>query len=66
MNFHNFFSIYVFEVKLIIAGIPTELPYLGDIEYPGQLSVYELLSMGDLENLQNLKLFRIFEVPQAY
>ena len=25
MNAHNFFSIYVFEVKLFIAGIPTEL-----------------------------------------
>ena len=65
MNFHNFFSIYVFEVKLFIAGIPTELPCLGDFEYPGQPSVHELLSVGDLENLKNRKLFWIFEVLQA-
>ena len=36
MNFHNFFSIYVFEVKESIADIPTELPCSGDLENPGQ------------------------------
>ena len=64
MNFHNFSSIYVFEVKLFIADIPTKMPCLSDFEYPGQPSVHELLSMGDLENFQNRKLFRIFEVPK--
>ena len=63
MNFHNFFSIYVFEVKLFIAGIPTKMPCLSDSEYPRQPSVHELLSMGDLKNLQNQKLFWIFEDP---
>ena len=41
------------------------LPCLDDFEYPGQPSVDELLSMSDLENRQNRKLFWIFEVPQA-
>ena len=41
MNFWNFFSIYVFEVKESIAGIPTELPYSSDLENPGRLPVQE-------------------------
>ena len=41
MNFWNFFSIYVFEVNESIAGIPTELPCLSDLENPGQLPVQE-------------------------
>ena len=43
MNFHNFFSIYVFEVKKSIADIPTELPCSGDLENLGQLPVQEVL-----------------------
>ena len=43
MNFHNFFSIYVFEVKESIADIPTELPCSGDLENPGLLPVQEVL-----------------------
>ena len=43
MDFHNFFSIYVFEVKESISDIPTELPCLGDFENPGQLPVQEVL-----------------------
>ena len=43
MNFSNFFSIYVFEVKESIAGIPTELPCLGDLKNSGQLPVHEVL-----------------------
>ena len=31
-NFHNFFSIYVFEVKESMADIPTEIPCLGDFK----------------------------------
>ena len=64
IHFHKFFSIHVFEVKLSIADIPTKLPCLGDFAYLGKFSVHELLSMGDLGNLQNRKLFRIFEVPK--
>ena len=43
MYFHNFFSIYVFEVKESIADIPIELPCLGDLENSGQLPVQEVL-----------------------
>ena len=39
---HNLSEIYVFEVKKSISGIPTELPCLGDLENPGQLSVQEV------------------------
>ena len=43
MDFHNFFSIYVFEVKEYIADIPKELLCLGDLENPSQLPVQEVL-----------------------
>ena len=43
INFRNFFSIHVFEVKKSIADIPTELPCLGDLENLGQLPVQEVL-----------------------
>ena len=62
----QFLQYLYFEVKLFIAGIPTKLPCLCDFEYPGQPSVHELPSMGDLENLQNPKLVWIFEVPRAW
>ena len=39
MNFWNFISIYVFEVKESIAGIPTELPCSADLGNLGQLPV---------------------------
>ena len=39
MDFHNFFSIYVLEVKESISDIPTELSCLGDLENLGQLAV---------------------------
>ena len=59
-------SIHVSGVKQFSASIPTKMPCLGDFEYPAQPSVHELLPMGDLENLQNRKLFWIFEVLQAW
>ena len=43
MDFPNFFSIYVFEVKEFIADIPTELLCLSDLENQGQLPVQEVL-----------------------
>ena len=43
MDFHNFFSIYVFGVKESIADIPTELPCLDDLKNLGQLPVWEVL-----------------------
>ena len=39
MNFHNFFTIYVFKVKESIADIPTELRCSSDLENPSQLPV---------------------------
>ena len=47
MDFHNFFSIYVFEVKESIADIPNELLCSGDLENPGQLPVQEVLEGTD-------------------
>ena len=32
MEFHNFSTIYVFEDKEVIAGIPTELSCSGDLK----------------------------------
>ena len=43
MNFWNVFTIYVFEGEKSISDIPTELPYFGDLENPGQLPVHEVL-----------------------
>ena len=37
MDFHSFFTIYVFEVKESIANIPTELSCMGDLANPNQL-----------------------------
>ena len=47
MDFHNFFCIYVLEVKKTIADIPNELSCLGDLENPTQLSVQEVLEGND-------------------
>ena len=47
MDFHNFFSIYVFKVKEFIADIPSELLCLDDLENPGQLPVQEVLEGTD-------------------
>ena len=43
IDFHNFFIVYVFEVRESIPDIPTELPCSGDLENPGQLPVQEVL-----------------------
>ena len=55
MNFWNFFSIYVFEVKESIVGIPTELPCLGELENPGQLPAQEVLMILSYEFLEFLQ-----------
>ena len=47
INFWNFFTIYVFEVREFISDIPTELPCSGDLENPGQLPVQEVLEGTD-------------------
>ena len=45
IDFWNFFTVYVLEVKESIADIPTELPYSGDLENLGQLSVLEVFEV---------------------
>ena len=41
MNFRNFHTIRVFEIRESIADISTELPCLGDLENPGKLPVQD-------------------------
>ena len=43
MNFQNFFSIHVSEVKKSTVDTPTELPCLGDVKNSGQLPVQVVL-----------------------
>ena len=45
MDFHNFYTVYVYKVKESIADIPTELPCLSDLENPSQLPVREVLNL---------------------
>ena len=47
INFWNFFTIYVFEVKEPIPEIPTELSCFGDLKNLGQLPVQEWLRVTD-------------------
>ena len=57
INFWNFFSIHVSEVKKSIADIPTGLTRSGDLKNPGQLPVQEVLMILSYEFL---KFFSIF------
>ena len=43
MNFRNFHTIRVFEIRESIADISTELPCLSDLENPGKLPVQDVL-----------------------
>ena len=43
MDFHNFYTSYVFNVKESTADIPTELPCLSDLENQSQLPVRKVL-----------------------
>ena len=43
MDFHNFYTIYVFKVKESTADISTELSCLSDLENPSQLPVWKVL-----------------------
>ena len=47
MDFRNFFTPYVFEVKEVISGSFTKLPCLSDLEQPGQLPVSPVLEGTD-------------------
>ena len=52
MDFHNFYTVYVYKVKESIADIPTELPCLSDLENPSQLPVREVLMILPYEFLK--------------
>ena len=43
MNFRNFHTIRVFEVRESIADISTELPCLRNLENPGKLPVQDVI-----------------------
>ena len=45
VEFWNFFTIYVFEVREFFAGIPTELQCSGDLENSGHLPVQEVFEV---------------------
>ena len=52
MDFHNFFTIHVFEVKEFIVDILTELRCLSDLDNPSQLPVWEVLMILSYEFLK--------------
>ena len=60
MNFSNFFSIHLSEVTKSIAGIPAELPCLGDLENPGQLPGQEVLVGTDACVLSSFDISSLF------
>ena len=64
INFWNFSTIHVFEVKESIADIPTELPGSCDLKNPGQLPVKEVL-MICLINFWNFSTIYVFEVKES-
>ena len=44
IDFGNFLTIHIFDIKESIANIFTELPCLGDLENPGRLPVQQVLA----------------------
>ena len=64
MDFHNFYTIPVFKVKESIAGIPTELRCLSDLENPSQLPVREVLMILSYK-ISNFLTFHVFEVRES-
>ena len=52
MDFHNFDTVYVFEVEVSIADISNELPCLCDLKNPSQLPVREVLMILSYEFLK--------------
>ena len=55
LNFQNFFSIHVFEVKEFISDIPTGLPCLCDLKNQSQLPVYEVMMILSYNSLKFLQ-----------
>ena len=60
MNFWNFHTIRVFEVRKSIAGISTELLCLGNLENPGKLPVVDVL--GGTTRLRDRLFIRSFNL----
>ena len=68
IDFHNFFTAYVFEVKKSISDIPTDLPCLGDFTNSGQLPVQKILRGTDdtcLMEFHNFFTIYVFEVKES-
>ena len=65
IDFHNFFIIYIFEVKESIPHIPTELPCSGDLENPGQLPVQQVLMILSYTFLKFFHYNYVFEVKES-
>ena len=57
IDFQNFSTVNVFEIKESNADIPTGLPCLGDLENPGQFPVQKVLEGTDDCVLQIFKMF---------
>ena len=69
MNFHNFFNIYVFEVKKSISDIPTELPCSVDLENLNQRPVRMLPRSTDdcvLWIFTNIFIIYVFMVRESF
>ena len=69
MNFWNFHTIHVFEVRGSIADISTELPCLGNLENPGRLPVQDVLGgTGDcvLSIFESFFAIYVFEVRESF
>ena len=64
MDFHNFSTIYVFEVKESIVDIPTELQCLSDLENPSKLPVWEVLVILTYKFLK-FSHYYVFEVRES-
>ena len=63
--FHNFSTIYVFEVRESIADIPTELWCLGVLENPSQGFRFERYWWFCLINFWNFYTIHVFEVRES-
>ena len=63
-DFHNFFTLYVFEVKESTADILTELRCLSDLDNPSQFR-FERYWWFCLMNFRNFHTVRVFEIRES-
>ena len=64
MDFHNFYSIYVFKDRESIADILTELPCVSELENPSQLPVWTVLMILSYKLLK-CQTTHVFEVRES-